>query len=181
MDRPQIWTVGHSRHDLLAFCDLLRVQSIEMVVDIRSHPFSRFNPQFNRGRLQAALGEAGVDYTHLGDELGGRPRDPSFYDAQGGVRYELVSRSARFGAGMARLTEVSQRRRVAVMCSEEDPGRCHRRMLVGPALLARGFRVSHIRGDGTVADEPAVVTRTWQGDLFGDDATGPEQLQDRPG
>ena len=148
-----IWTVGHSRHELPALLGVLRGPGIQVVADIRSQPFSRYHPQFNRGRFAAALAEAGLGYLFLGAELGGRPPEPEFYDSQRHVRYGALARTGRFNAGLGRLLAESERRRVAMLCSEEDPRRCHRRLLVTRVLTARGIPVQHIRGDGTVVPE----------------------------
>lgn len=148
-----IWTVGHSRHELLALLGVLRGPGIEVVADIRSQPFSRYNPQFNREKFSAALAEAGLGYLFLGAELGGRPPEPEFYGSAGQVRYGALARTERFDAGLRRLLAESGRQRVAMLCSEEDPRRCHRRLLVSRVLTARGIPVRHIRGDGTVVAE----------------------------
>ncbi len=148
-----IWTVGHSRHQLPALLGVLRDPGIEVVADIRSQPFSRYNPQFNRERFSAALAGAGLGYLFLGAELGGRPAEPEFYDGAGHVRYGALAQSARFNTGLGRLLAESGRHRVAMLCSEEDPRRCHRRLLVSRVLTARGIPVRHIRGDGTVVRE----------------------------
>jgi uncharacterized protein (DUF488 family) len=145
-----IWTVGHSRHELAALLAVLRGPGIELVADIRSQPFSRYNPQFNRQRFGAALSEAGLGYLFLGAELGGRPPEPEFYHGDGHVRYAALASTERFSAGLRRLLAEADRQRVAVLCSEEDPRRCHRRLLVGRVLTARGIPVRHIRGDGSV-------------------------------
>ncbi len=148
-----IWTVGHSRQQLPALLAVLRGPRIELVADIRSQPFSRYNPQFNRERFGAALAEAGLGYLFLGTELGGRPPEPEFYDGDGHVRYAALASTERFTAGLRRLLAESDRQRVAMLCSEEDPRRCHRRLLVARVLTARGIPVRHIRGDGSVVRE----------------------------
>lgn len=148
-----IWTVGHSRHQLPALLAVLRGPGIELVADIRSRPFSRYNPQFNRERFGAALSEAGLGYLFLGAELGGRPPEPEFYDGDGHVRYGALASTERFTAGLRRLLAESDRQRVVMLCSEEDPRRCHRRLLVGRVLTGRGIPVRHIRGDGSVVRE----------------------------
>jgi uncharacterized protein (DUF488 family) len=165
-----IWTVGHSRHQLPALLAVLRGPGIELVADIRSRPFSRYNPQFNREKFSAALLAAGLSYLFLGAELGGRPPEPEFYDSAGHVRYGALARTERFSAGLRRLLAESDRQRVAILCSEEDPRRCHRRLLVGRVVTARGIPVLHIRGDGTVVrdeDLGPLPPQMSQGTLFG--------------
>jgi uncharacterized protein (DUF488 family) len=165
-----IWTVGHSRHELPALLAVLHGPGIELVADIRSQPFSRYNPQFNRERFGATLTEVGLGYLFLGAELGGRPPEPEFYDGAGHVRYSALAQTERFNAGLRRLLTESGWQRVAMLCSEEDPRRCHRRLLVTRVLTARGIPVRHIRGDGSVIREEdlgPLPQETSQGTLFG--------------
>jgi uncharacterized protein (DUF488 family) len=148
-----VWTIGHSTHPVDALVELLHGQRIEVLADVRSAPYSRHNPQFRKEKLRASVEQAGLRYVWLGAELGGRPPEPEFYDAKGHVRYDLVAETERFQAGLERLLTGAATYRVAIMCSEEDPGRCHRRLLVTRALVARDVEVRHIRGDGTVVTE----------------------------
>jgi uncharacterized protein (DUF488 family) len=153
--KPTIYTIGHSNQPTDAFLDLLRQHDIEVVVDVRSSPFSRFVPQFNKRELQATVREAGFQYVYLGRELGGRP-DPSsgMYDANGRANYRLIAQTTAFHEGIRRLREGVSRFRVAMMCSEEDPTECHRRLLVSRVLiLDHGIKVRHIRGNGRIDTE----------------------------
>lgn len=164
-----LWTVGHSNHDLETFLDLVRGSGVEVVVDVRSVPRSRYWPHFNREPLHAALERAGVGYVFLGDALGGRPEDDELYDADGRVRYDLVARTGRFRQGLERLLDEVSRSRVALMCSEEDPQRCHRRLLVGRALADAPVEIAHIRKGGTVqpdAELPPLEDPIVQHSLF---------------
>jgi uncharacterized protein (DUF488 family) len=129
---------------------LLQRHGIEVLVDTRSHPYSGYAPHFNAHALEAALSRDGIGYLFLGGELGGRPQGGEFYDAKGRVDYALVERSRPFLDGISRLEKEIRTRTVALLCSEEDPGRCHRRLLVGRALEERGVTLLHIRGDGNV-------------------------------
>lgn len=156
MGAVTIWTVGHSTHELPALADLLRQHGIDVVADIRSHPFSRRNPQFNQGSLRSGLLDAEIEYVFLGKELGGRPPEPEFYDGDGHVRYSAVARTPRFASGLERLLTGAASYRVAILCSEEDPARCHRRLLVGRVLVGCGVTVQHIRGDGQIVAEESL-------------------------
>jgi uncharacterized protein (DUF488 family) len=173
MGEVQIWTIGHSKHELPVLVGLLRGLRIEVVADIRSQPFSRYNPQFNRKSLEQALLEAGIKYVFLGAELGGRPPEPEFYDADGHVRYGAVAATERFNSGIERLLAGAGRHRVAILCSEEDPAHCHRRLLVGRVLASRGIAVTHIRGHGEVVDETELGSPgPGQATLFGQERPG---------
>ncbi len=145
-----MYTIGHSNHPIDLLLDLLGRHEVDVLADVRSVPHSRFAPQYNCRALERALEAAGIRYLYLGAELGGRPEEPELRDESGRVRYDLVAATPRFAAGMAHLMDVADEAQVAVMCSEEDPARCHRRLLVTPALTARGAQVRHIRKDGRV-------------------------------
>jgi uncharacterized protein (DUF488 family) len=163
-----IWTVGHSTLPVEELMELLRSQRIEVLADVRSQPYSHRNPQFRRENLRASLEGAGLQYVFLGAELGGRPPEPEFYDAHGHTRYDLVAGTERFQTGLERLLTGAASYRVAIMCSEEDPARCHRRLLVTRALIGREADVRHIRGDGRVMTEAELGTAApGQAALFG--------------
>lgn len=148
-----VWTIGHSTHPVDALAGLLRGQRIEVLADVRSMPYSRHNPQFRKENLRASIEQAGLRYVYLGAELGGRPPEPEFYDSKGHARYDLVAETERFQGGLERLLTGAASYRVAIMCSEEDPARCHRRLLVTRALVGRQVEVRHIRGNGSVVTE----------------------------
>lgn len=166
-----LFTVGHSNHSQEAFLDLLKRQGIQVLVDTRSSPYSRYATQFNRETIAAAVTAAGIKYLFLGRELGGRPEAEEFYDDQGYVLYHRLAESPVFLTGIERLEKGIRQFRVAIMCSEENPAGCHRHLLVGRVMAARGHKLCHIRGDGLVqsdadllaADNPDGFT---QGFLF---------------
>ena len=149
-ERPEILTLGHSNHSLDRFISLLRQHRVTAVADVRSTPYSRRSPQFNRESLKEALQRCHIAYSFLGAELGGRPADASCYDAEGRVRYEVVRRTARFRQGVERVMGGAMHYRVAVMCSEHDPTECHRTILVAPALQGEGATVQNILRDGAL-------------------------------
>jgi uncharacterized protein (DUF488 family) len=147
-------TIGHSNHTVERFLELLKQHAVDAVVDIRSNPHSKYSPQYNQANLKTALESAGIRYAHLGDDLGGRPKGGEFYDAEGNVLYSKVAASDFFIRGIQRLELGARRfRKPAILCSEENPSRCHRRLLVTPVLMERGTAVFHIRGDGSLQSE----------------------------
>jgi uncharacterized protein (DUF488 family) len=152
-----IYTIGHSRHTAERFAALLREQEIVRLVDVRSHPASRWAPQFGKAALAQMLGTKAIEYVFLGRELGGRPDGAEFFGADGVVDYERRAKSPDFRAGIERLVELARERATTILCAEEDPGRCHRRLLVAPALRRAGLTVVHIRGNGHL--EPDDVAR----------------------
>jgi uncharacterized protein (DUF488 family) len=148
-----VYTVGHSSHSAQKLAGLLKAYGIEVLVDTRSRPYSRYAPHFNRSAIETFLSDDGIGYLFLGRELGGRPEGEEFYDGNGRVDYALVGCSRPFLDGISRLECEIQSRTVALLCSEENPARCHRRLLVGRALEERGITLRHIRGDGSVETE----------------------------
>lgn len=161
-----IFTIGHSNHPAEHFVDLLRQHGIATLADVRSLPYSRWAPQFRKEALARSLGDARIEYVFLGRELGGRPDGAEFYTADGKVDYARRALAVDFQAGIAQLLELVRSRPTAIMCAEEDPGRCHRRLLVTPALVERGIVVDHIRGDGRLESEGAVQEGAPQLRLF---------------
>jgi uncharacterized protein (DUF488 family) len=166
------FTIGHSNHDFEAWLALLRQHGVEVVVDTRSSPYSKYVPQFDKELMQRSLEEAGLRYLFLGAELGGRPANPEYYDAKGRVLYSRLRGDARFQAGIARLEAGMERFRIALVCGEEDPAHCHRRLLIGRVLAERGHVMQHIRGDGRLESDEAVGAESGkplvgvQGELF---------------
>jgi uncharacterized protein (DUF488 family) len=148
-----IHTVGHSDHTTAAFVDLLHRHGITLVVDVRSQPYSRWVPQFNRETLARDLQNAGIAYRFMGDALGGRPADLALSDpGQERPDYQRVGQMPTYQTGIDQLLDLAGTEQVAVMCSEGDHRRCHRHLLVAQTLLERGVRVLHIQPDGTTVE-----------------------------
>jgi uncharacterized protein (DUF488 family) len=141
---PQIFSIGHSTHSLGYFIDLLRFADISAIADVRSTPYSRHQPQFNREHLGVSLKEEGIAYAFLGRELGGRGVGPSVRDHNGRVQYDKVAETSLFHDGIKRLREGGKRMRIAMMCTEAEPLNCHRTILVSRYLVNRGVEVTHI-------------------------------------
>jgi len=151
------FTLGHSNHTMAAWLALVRQHRINVVVDTRSSPYSKYVPQFDRELIQRSLEDAGVRYLFLGAELGGRPANPAYYDATGHVLYSQLRNDASFQAAIVRLETGIEKFTVALMCGEEDPAHCHRRLLIGRVLAERGHTMAHIRGDGRVESDEIVA------------------------
>ncbi len=152
MPAREILTIGHSTHPIERFVRLLTANRIEVLADVRRFPGSRRNPQFGAEALAASLAEADIAYESLGAELGGRrrARKDSPNDAwrvEAFRAYADHTATDNFRAGLARLEELANGRRTAIMCAEADWRRCHRR-LIADLLLARGWRVLHIAAGG---------------------------------
>ena len=160
-----MFTIGHSNHSAEKLTGLLKEYGVEVLVDTRSRPYSRHAPHFNKDAIQGTLSGGGITSLFLGKELGGWPEGEEFYDRRGRVDYGLVACSKPFLDGISRLEKELGASTTALLCSEEDPARCHRRLLVGRALQERGITLVHIRGDGSVETEgddsqPALFAET---------------------
>lgn len=154
-----LFSAGHSHHEQAGFLRLLCEAGVTAIADVRSAPYSRRLPQFNRPALEMALREQGIAYVYLGDQLGGRPDDDDLYDADGRVDYEKVRETEAFRQGLDRLLRGADRYVVAMMCGEADPLDCHRGLMITPALVERGVLPGHFRKDGTVETTPEMEAR----------------------
>jgi uncharacterized protein (DUF488 family) len=163
-----IYTIGHGNAPAESIVALLRQHQISQLVDVRSMPYSQYNPQFNRELFRKTLENAGIQYIFAGKQLGGRPEDRTVYKAEempdgdtererflNLVDYDEVARRSWYLEGIDRLIEIAGQARTAIMCSEEDPRMCHRSRLITPTLLGLNVAVLHIRKSGEV--EQAVV------------------------
>ncbi len=147
----KVFTIGHSTRTLPELAELLREHGIRRLVDVRTVPRSRHNPQFNAETLPEALRREGIEYTHL-KELGGlrhaRKDSPNAGWRNASFRgFADYMATAEFESGVAKLLSLAEREPAAIMCAEAVPWRCHR-SLISDALLARGVQVQHITGRG---------------------------------
>lgn len=153
-----VLTIGHSTHPAEAFLTLLRQAGVTAVADVRSAPYSRHAPQFNSDALKSELRSAGMVYSFLGKELGGRPRDRRSY-TDGVADYEKMAATDEFQRGLGRVVEGARKYRIALMCSEQDPLGCHRCLLVGRALSQRGVTVRHLLASSEIIDHARIEDR----------------------
>ena len=157
-----VFTIGHSSRTLAEFIGLLREAAVERVVDVRSIPRSRTNPQFNTEALRESLAAAGIGYVHL-SALGGRrgrrrdaaPSPNQLWRNEAFRNYADYAMTAAFRAGLEELKDVASRERCAIMCAEAVWWRCHRR-IISDYLLADGLAVAHVMGPGRI--DPATLT-----------------------
>ena len=151
MDRPVIYTVGHSTHPIGLFLDLLKTYSVNCVIDVRSIAASSYNPQYNKEPLSNFLKVNGITYLHFAEEFGARHTDPDLLDEEGKVNFELVRKSWNFKTGVEKIWEgIDKGFTIALMCSESEPFDCHRFSMVSIALEKDGFDVKHILKDKTI-------------------------------
>ena len=155
----KVFTIGHSNHEIEAFVELLRHHRVDALADVRSAPYSRFNPQFNREPFAAALKEKGIRYVYLGRELGGRSENFECYDEEGRIDIHRVAATETFKRGIARVVDGAARHRIALMCAEKEPLECHRTLLVACELDNRSVEVDHIHADGSVEPHDQAMSR----------------------
>lgn len=165
-----LFTIGHGTRKADEFLGLLQQYNIKYLLDVRSRPYSRFNPQYNQKQLQKFLEDHNITYVFMGDTLGGRPDDKSVYNIEGKIDYRLLKEKDYFKTGIERVkTALQQELDVAVMCSERKPSECHRSRLIGEVLFKDGIVLNHIDDKGEIKDQPAVMKET----------TGPGGLWDQ--
>ncbi len=172
MGKKQLYTIGHGNRKLEDFLALLKEFGIEYLIDVRSQPYSKFNPQFNQNDLNFYLERNGIKYVFMGDTIGGRPKDTSCYDNEGKVDYELVKTKEFFLSGIDRLkTAYNKDINVVIMCSESKPCECHRSKLIGKVLMTEKIVLKHIDEKGKLKDQSTVINELNKGlseyDLFG--------------
>jgi uncharacterized protein (DUF488 family) len=156
----RVLTIGHSTRPVQTLIELLEAQGVTCLIDVRTIPRSGHNPQYNREALEKALHRAGIGYLHLA-ALGGlrktRPDSPNAGWRNASFRgYADYMQTPEFEAGLSLLIRLAGRDRVAIMCAEAVPWRCHR-SLIADALTVRGIPVAHILGAGR--PRPHALTR----------------------
>ncbi|MEM8535603.1 MAG: DUF488 domain-containing protein [Chloroflexota bacterium] len=157
MEAQQLFSIGHSNVPVAHLIALLQQHHISIVCDVRSAPYSRYNPQFNRETLATSFQEQGIVYHFMGESLGGKPKYPMLFSEDDHTPdYAKIAVSTTFARGIERLIGLGTQAPTAFMCSEADYRRCHRHFLVTPALIERGVTVWHILPDGDLVRGVAV-------------------------
>jgi len=175
MNKTTIYSIGHGNKSIDEFISELKYFEINYLIDVRSSPYSKWNPQYNQTTIDNLLKSESITYVFLGDKLGGLPSDYSCYK-DGKVEYELVKHKDFFVEGINRLLAANKKNiNVAVMCSETNPAECHRSKLIGQELLAHGISIKHIVGGNKIKSQEAVMAEVTKGvgivDLFGEKTT----------
>ncbi len=158
---PLVFTIGHSTHPIERFIELLKQHRITTIADVRSSPYSRYQPHFGREILTKFLRDNGIKYVFLGDELGGRGADRSVFEG-GRVQYHRLAKTSAFRKGLERIHAGSQTHRIAIMCAEGEPLACHRTILIARELESAGIAVAHIHPDGLLETHANAIQRLLQ-------------------
>ncbi len=144
-----LFTIGHSDHEMPEFVSLLTRHGVDVVADVRSHPYSRFHGQFNRETFAQLLNHAGIQYVFLGRELGARRSERESYEGKQ-ARYDRIALLPAFREGLERLRQGLGSHRIALVCAEKDPITCHRTVLVCRQLRSDPIEIQHILDNGSI-------------------------------
>jgi uncharacterized protein (DUF488 family) len=148
-----IYTIGYGNRSIEAFIQLLQKYEIQILIDVRTNPFSRFNPEFRSKKLELHLINNGICYLFLGCELGGKPSDLDCY-TNDEVDYQKIQSKDFFANGITEVMNINREGlKIALMCAEQSPVHCHRKVLIGDYLKTKGFNVIHIDKDGSILNE----------------------------
>ena len=150
----EIYTIGHSNHDLLDFLDILKKYDVKLLVDLRSDPYSKYAPQFNKSEFQQHVEAAGIKYRYSGSSIGGKPKDSSLFTSSGKPDYDKLAATQPFQDELKAIVALAEKTRIALMCSEGNPTECHRERIIAPVLKSMGVKVVHIMPDGNTEEVP---------------------------
>ena len=184
-DQRVLFTIGHSTRELNDFIFLLQENEVEVVADVRSSPYSRHMPHFNRENLKAALKQVDIQYVFLGEELGAR-RDEAECYVDGVAKYELIAQTNLYREGIRRIQNGVTQYRVALMCAEKDPLTCHRTVLIAKSLKQE-FDIQHIVSGTEMISQARLEERMlvqWnmtRADFFHDETAQLEEAYRRQG
>ena len=161
-----IYTIGYGNRSIEEFVGLLQQYDIKFLADIRSQPYSRYNPDFSKDALERRLKQASIRYIFMGDTLGGRPRDDASYQEDGRVDYEKVAEKDFYLKGISYLhTAWNKQLCIVLMCSEAKPQACHRSKLIGKTLGKQNINVAHIDETGAVKTQEEIDLLVTSGQL----------------
>lgn len=171
VEKTPLYSIGHGNRTAEEFAGLLKEYGIQFLVDVRSAPYSKYNPHFNKKELELFLKEKDITYVFMGDTLGGRPEDRSCY-TDDKVDYEKIKVKKFYQEGIQRLkTAYKKDIPLAMMCSESKPQDCHRTKLIGETLVQEGIQLAHINEKGILKSQAEVMLIVTKGkntiDLFG--------------
>jgi uncharacterized protein (DUF488 family) len=161
-----IYTIGHSNITQESFIEILKSHKLQLIVDVRSTPYSKYVPHFNRENINKSLKENNIRYIFLGSYIGGKPKDEEYYK-DGKVDYDLIAKTEHYKEGINKIMTLNRDENIVLMCSEEDPKSCHRHNLITQSLIKKGFEVIHIRKNGKINKITETDKKDVQKTLFG--------------
>jgi uncharacterized protein (DUF488 family) len=158
-----IYTIGHSSHDNIYFLGLLRKYNINCIVDIRSVPFSKYVPHFNKNVIKKFLDSNNINYVYMADEFGAIREDKNLFNQKGYLDFEIIKHTKSFKDGIVRInTGIDKQFVICLMCTEKDPLDCHRSIMIAPELVKNEFMVNHILPDGSIETQQELEKRLLQ-------------------
>lgn len=168
-----VYTIGYGNRKFEDFVKILKSFDIQYLIDVRSKPYSKYNPDFNQNELKFFLKDRGITYGFWGNTLGGLPDCPCCYDNDGKVNYEEVKKQDFFKQGLSRVkTAYKKQFKIVLMCSETKPEECHRTKLIGEELAKDKIKLRHIDEKGKLKSQTDVMLKLTKGknviDLFGE-------------
>lgn len=160
-----LYSIGHGHKTVDELINELHSFSIQYLIDVRSSPFSKWAPHFNRGVIEQIFKNTGIIYYYMGDSIGGRPLCDDCYDENGFFDYKKMAEAPVFKKGLQRLINANTKGyKVAVMCSESDPSLCHRSKLIGRELLSEhGIDMNHIIAPNKTKSEEEIIIELTNG------------------
>ncbi len=162
---PKLYTIGHSNIEPDEFIKRVKQLNIEVLVDVRSKPYSQYVPSFNKENIECLCKDNGIKYLFQGKLLGGKPDDDSVTDKGMKINYDSVAEKPYFQRGINELLNIISKYRICLMCSEGQPDKCHRGLLLGPTLEKKNIEVLHILPDGTVINSEQLKLKINKGQL----------------
>ena len=175
MKKSTLYSIGHENKTIEELIKQVNYFNIQTLIDVRSKPYSKKNPQFDKLELENSLKRNKINYLYLGEQLGGIPSDLTCY-TKGKVDYEKIGKKDFFIEALQTLILASQQQiNLVIMCSEGNPAQCHRTKLIGEALRKSGIILNHIIRMGIVKDQYEVMAEVTGGlsitNLFGETTT----------
>ena len=140
-----IFTIGYTGFDIQNFIDTLKNHEINVVIDVRSSPYSERYPSYNKNTLETKLKENGIYYRNYVSEFGARQENKKFYSGEGYLDFELFAKSEQFLSGVEKIkNSISKGYKVVLLCAEKEPIQCHRTILVSRAFSDAGYNIVHL-------------------------------------
>lgn len=173
MEKLPLYSIGHGNRTREELLELLERYGIKFLIDVRTVPYSKYQPQYNREDLTTYMQDHNIRYVYMGDALGGRPKDTSCYNREGKIDYEALKTKEFYIEGIKRLkTAYEKQVPIAIMCSESKPLECHRSKLIGRTLLQENILLKHIDENGRLKGQEIIINELNKGKseftLFGE-------------